>query len=148
MSIADNIRNARKDAGLTQKELAKRCTFAEITIRQYETGKREPRSDRLVKIADALGVTVNHLIGYADQDRLMEESGWRIQAFRQAIQNMESGSGLTIDSAADSQLSEQELRLLHLICLLNEEGKSEAVHMLETLARVPEYIHTGRDYND
>ena len=131
MSIADNIRNARKDAGLTQKELAKRCTFAEITIRQYETGKREPRSDRLVKIADALGVTVNHLIGYADQNRLMEESGWRIQAFRQA----------TIDSAADSQLSEQELRLLHLICLLNEEGKSEAVHMLETLARVPEYIH-------
>ena len=138
MSIADNIRNARKDAGLTQKELAKRCTFAEITIRQYETGKR---SDRLVKIADALGVTVNHLIGYADQNRLMEESGWRIQAFRQAIQNMESESGLTIDSAADSQLSEQELRLLHLICLLNEEGKSEAVHMLETLARVPEYIH-------
>lgn len=114
MSIADNIRKARKDAGLTQKELAKRCTFAEITIRQYETGKREPRSDRLIKIADALGVTVNHLIEYTDPD----------------------------------SLSEQEHRLLHLINKLNEDGKNEAVHILETLAKVPEYIHKGRDYND
>ena len=33
-----NIKNARKKAGLTQKELAEASGVAKVTIQQYETG--------------------------------------------------------------------------------------------------------------
>ena len=57
MSISENIRFFRKEANLTQKDLARKCGLAEITIRQYESGKREPRSSQLAKIAGALNIS-------------------------------------------------------------------------------------------
>ena len=57
------IKSARTKAGLTQKELAKKTGLAEITIRQYETNKREPRTENLKKIASALNIPVNELLG-------------------------------------------------------------------------------------
>lgn len=62
MSISENIRMYRKAAGLTQKMLAAKCGMAEITIRQYESGKREPRSRQLTQIADALNISADSLI--------------------------------------------------------------------------------------
>ena len=62
MSISENIRMYRKTAGLTQKMLAAKCGMAEITIRQYESGKREPRSRQLTRIADALNISADSLI--------------------------------------------------------------------------------------
>ena len=57
MSISENIRFFRKEANLTQKDLARKCGLAEITVRQYESGKREPRSSQLAKIAGALNIS-------------------------------------------------------------------------------------------
>lgn len=54
-NIGRNIMLYRKELGLTQKELAKRSGLAENTIRQYETGKRQPRYECMVVIAKALG---------------------------------------------------------------------------------------------
>ena len=64
MSVGDNIKKARKNAGLTQKELAEKCGAAEITIRQYESSKREPRNEQLMKIARLLNVELYDLLGY------------------------------------------------------------------------------------
>ena len=61
MSISESIRFFRKKAGLTQKDLARKCGLAEITIRQYESGKREPRSSQLAKIAGALKLSETEL---------------------------------------------------------------------------------------
>lgn len=63
MTIGDKIRNYRKLAGLTQNELAQKCEVAEITIRQYEGNKRQPRIEQLIKIADALNISSNDLLG-------------------------------------------------------------------------------------
>lgn len=54
MNLGECIRNARKKAGYTQKTLAQKSGLAEITIRQYETNKREPRLEQIEKIAAAL----------------------------------------------------------------------------------------------
>ena len=63
MSVGDHIKNARKSAGMTQKELAEKCGAAEITIRQYESNKREPRNEQLMKIARILNVELYDLLG-------------------------------------------------------------------------------------
>lgn len=54
--IGNNIRKYRKANGMTQKDLGVLSGLAEITIRQYESGKYVPKNDKLLKIAKALGV--------------------------------------------------------------------------------------------
>ena len=62
VEIGELIKEKRRAAGLTQEELAKKAGCATITIRQYESGKREPGVEALQDIADALGVEIFELI--------------------------------------------------------------------------------------
>lgn len=57
------IRSYRKALGMTQAELAEKLGLAPNTLSQYETGKREPDMDTLSRLADALEVSVDELLG-------------------------------------------------------------------------------------
>ena len=57
------IREAREAAGLNQTELAKIIGVAPNTLNGYESGKHDPKSELLVKIAQACNVTVDYLLG-------------------------------------------------------------------------------------
>lgn len=57
MTTGEKIRRARKDASMTQKELADALGVSESFVSQYETGKREPKYQTLCKIAEALGMS-------------------------------------------------------------------------------------------
>lgn len=56
MTTGEKIRQARKDAGMTQKALADALGVSESFVSQYEKGKREPKYQTLCKIAEALGM--------------------------------------------------------------------------------------------
>ena len=56
------IRKAREKAGFSQKELAEIVGVKPTTFNGYESGKHDPKSDLLVKIANACGVTVDYLL--------------------------------------------------------------------------------------
>lgn len=68
MDLGNRIKHYRIAKNLTQKQLGELSGVAEITIRQYETGKREPKIDQLRKIAEVLNVPVSVFI-----DELTEE---------------------------------------------------------------------------
>ena len=63
MTIGERIKQARKAKGLKQKELAEAVGVAEVTIRQYEGGKYSPKCDKIVKIAEALNISILELLG-------------------------------------------------------------------------------------
>lgn len=63
MTIGERIKNYRKIAGLTQKDLGELAGVATGTIQQYELGKRQPRIEQLQKIAPILKVSVSDLLG-------------------------------------------------------------------------------------
>lgn len=63
MNTGELIKNYRKIAGLTQKELGALSDTSERTIQNYETGKRQPRIEQLQKIAPILNVSVLDLLG-------------------------------------------------------------------------------------
>lgn len=65
----ESIRRERKAAGLTMKELAAKIGCAESTISHYETGRNEPDFATLNAIADALGCTVERLLGLPEKPR-------------------------------------------------------------------------------
>lgn len=61
MYTSEKIKQARINAGLTQKELAKRLGTSQQNLAQYESGKRVPKIQTLQKIANALNVPVMEL---------------------------------------------------------------------------------------
>ncbi|MBQ8515506.1 MAG: helix-turn-helix transcriptional regulator [Ruminococcus sp.] len=60
--IGDKIREARKAAGLTQWQLANRIFVSESYIALIESGKRNPSTSVLTKLAEELGLTTDHII--------------------------------------------------------------------------------------
>lgn len=55
MDFADRLKQARKDSGMTQKELAKRVGMNYRLISRYEQGTMEPSVGRAIKMAEVLG---------------------------------------------------------------------------------------------
>lgn len=62
-SPASRIRVWREHRGMTAKVLAEEAGIAQPFLSQIETGKREGTVDTLRSLADALGVTIDDLVG-------------------------------------------------------------------------------------
>lgn len=60
--IAEKIRRIRKLKKLTQADLAEMTGFAVSHISHLETGRKKVSLDALIRIANALGVTVDQLL--------------------------------------------------------------------------------------
>lgn len=58
-SVASKIRKFRKEKNMSQDELSERSGINVSTIKKYESGARNPKPDQLLKIATALGVSIN-----------------------------------------------------------------------------------------
>lgn len=55
----------REKKGLTQAELARRCDLTASWVSHFERGSRSPNIQNLVRLADALDLTVGELLGFA-----------------------------------------------------------------------------------
>lgn len=60
MSFATRLKEARSKAGLSQKDLALKLGTSPQNLAQYENGKRNPKKETLVKIANALDMGVTY----------------------------------------------------------------------------------------
>ncbi len=58
-----SLRALREMRGLTQGELGKRAGIAAASVSHFETGQRVPSLDSIVKLSDALEVSVDALLG-------------------------------------------------------------------------------------
>jgi transcriptional regulator with XRE-family HTH domain len=61
--LSDNLRHARRDAGLSQAELAKRSGVGTATVARIEAGAIDnPRLNTLRDLARALGIDPRDLV--------------------------------------------------------------------------------------
>jgi len=67
MTTGHLIKEARKNAGITQEVLGKRLGVSASFIAQYETGKRKPKYDTIRRIAAALGIEWTELVPEEEQ---------------------------------------------------------------------------------
>lgn len=63
IKIAENIRFFRKQAGLTQEELAARFGSRKTLISNYEIGQNTPDIETLWELADIFDITIDELVG-------------------------------------------------------------------------------------
>ncbi len=60
------LRAARELRGMNQSDLARRAGLQASAISHFETGGRKPSFDNLKRLADALNVTTDYLLGRVD----------------------------------------------------------------------------------
>ena len=66
------LREAREMRGYKQEQLADRAKMPATTIAHFEAGTRKPSFDSLRKLAIALEITTDYLLGRVDDPELAE----------------------------------------------------------------------------
>lgn len=60
--LGPRIAALRREAGMSQAELARRLQISPSAVGMYEQGRREPSVDTLIAMAEAFGVTTDFLL--------------------------------------------------------------------------------------
>ena len=63
----ERLKELRLDNRINQSKLAKYFNYGSSAIANYETGRNEPCFDVLIMIADYFNVSIDYLLGRADQ---------------------------------------------------------------------------------
>ena len=82
--IGKNIKKFRLMQGLRQEDLAEKCDCSNSHIGQIENGRGIPSLETIVKITNALSVTVDQLLkeNYADPQKIyLKEIAERIEKY-------------------------------------------------------------------
>ena len=73
--LNDRMKRARKARRITQEQLAEMANITRGMVARYETTDHLPAIDTLIRIADALDVSVDYLLGRAEIDGVYQERG-------------------------------------------------------------------------
>ena len=71
--FAEILKKLRIEKGLTQTEFATQFHVSNGAVGNWESGKRQPDSNTLVKLADFFGVSVDYLLGKTDEPRTLDQ---------------------------------------------------------------------------
>ena len=74
MTLAERIFSQRTQMGLSQEELAEQLGVSRQSVSKWETGQSVPDLDKLIKLADLFGVTLDELAREAPESGAEEES--------------------------------------------------------------------------
>lgn len=64
MDFSNNLKRIRENTGISAKDFSKKIGCAYTTYLTYENQGREPKYELLIKIAAALHVSIDELLGY------------------------------------------------------------------------------------
>lgn len=85
MTIGERIKNIRIERGLTQEDLAKRMGYkTRSAICQVERNGDNITSDRIAAFAEALGVSIQTLMGWEEKIELSNDERILIECYRSA----------------------------------------------------------------
>lgn len=78
--IGKRIAELRKARGLNQEQLSELALLSRVTIAKYESGRVEPGAQALGRIADALDVTTDTILGRSEEPQVAAEYPMSIEA--------------------------------------------------------------------
>ena len=111
--LGHRIAKLRREAGLSQAELARRLDISASAVGMYEQGRREPAADILVKLSDLLGVSVDYLLTGSCMRRL--------HPLEQRLFQRIASADLKLEQRKDRPFSREELALIITALHLDEE---------------------------
>lgn len=130
MDFSDKLKSARKNAGLTQAQLAKKLGVTVQNYSQYETGKRNPKYETRQRILKAIGIDINEL-----EPPTQEE----LERMRENARNADSER---IEATEEERLSSL---INHKAKMLDNSGKQKVVDYMDDLTKIPDYRKEPKD---
>ncbi|SDF43004.1 transcriptional regulator, XRE family [Limimonas halophila] len=85
VEIGDRIRRQRSEAQLSASEVARRTGVTRETLAAWESGQSAPRANKLVTLADALGVDVGWVLGNGDAEGTAPTADDPVAALREEV---------------------------------------------------------------
>ena len=67
MEFSERLKNHRKQAHLTQVDVAEKLGISQPAYASWERGVKKPTQENLVKIAQILNVSVDYLVGNSEE---------------------------------------------------------------------------------
>lgn len=67
MEFSERLKKLRKDAGLTQVDVAEKLGISQPAYASWERGIKKPTQENLIKIAQILNVSVDYLVGNSEE---------------------------------------------------------------------------------
>lgn len=71
--FTERLKSLRKEAGLTQKDMANTFGTSQPSYQQWESGKRKPSKDSLEKLANFFNVSTDYLLGNSDYKTTLDQ---------------------------------------------------------------------------
>lgn len=105
------IASLRREANLSQAELARRLQISPSAMGMYEQGRREPSAQILVALARELGVSTDYLLTGSPQKQ--EEN-----ALQEMLLNRITSADRRLEQRKDRPFSREELAVLFAAMLM------------------------------
>ncbi len=147
MTAGERIKKVRKDAGLTQAQLAEKLNIPYQSIGQWERNIRKPKTATLAKIATALGLDCDYYwLIFGDDWEIYDKAAQNVmRVFCTNDFHIEKASKLaavyTDQMHKDDgySFSKSEKELISCFSALNDLGQREAMRYLKLLSETPQY---------
>lgn len=110
LKFAQNLKNIMQKQNKTQSDLVKDLSFRQATVSDWLNGKKYPRMDKVEKLANYLGVSINELLMQSVSEppvpaiQLTDQEKSLIKKYRQ----LNADGKLVIDNQIDFMLYKQE----------------------------------------
>lgn len=110
LKFAQNLKNIMQKRKKTQSDLVKDLSFRQATVSDWLNGKKYPRMDKVEKLANYLGVSINELLMQSVSEppvptiQLTAQEKSMIKKYRQ----LNADGKLVIDNQIDFLLYKQE----------------------------------------
>ncbi len=122
MTLGSKIKQLRKQAGLTQSELAGRLGISPSAVGMYEQDRREPDSRILSKLCGIFGVSGDYFIG---SEKAVSESSVEVsEVFDEFTRRLTSEEGLMFDGVP-----------------LNSEDRMKIIDAIRVVAAIAQQQH-------
>lgn len=108
MKFNEKLKKYREEKGLTQAQLSELAGITTRQIQNYEGGKARPRLDAAEKIAKALNITTDELLGNADMLVAQAAEKYGARGAKQAQQLTDELTGLF----TGGDLAEEDMELM------------------------------------
>ncbi len=150
MKRGERIRQKRKEAGITQKELAARINVTPQLISQYENDIKQPKLETMYRIAIALGIRLEDLIGLKTFETAAEFEQSHSALAAEMSQNPQDCDSLVVHRKEHYLLiqSEEKDQLDRAFNKLNKAGQQIAVERVKELSEIPRYQKDKKEAPD
>ena len=145
VNMGPRIKSLRKGAGLTQEEFAALCGISSMSVKNYESGRREVPLETIRRIAHLFGTPISNLV----DPNTAEEEPAHLQALYQIGQMVRqtNGGDFSVQAAAAEIMERREAitftpldyELIEAVHKLNERGQKTALERIRELGEIERY---------